>query len=265
MDEFDLDAGTHEFYDDPRFYDHEFQYRRSDVWWYGEQYLDTDGPVLELAIGSGRVAVRAVRDGATVIGLDLSQSMLRRCAERRSKLPRKRQSSLHLVRGDMRNFAFNRRFDLITCPFNAFMHLYTVEDVERCLRCVKRALSPDGVFIVDVLMPDFEFLSRSPFKRYVGPRLKHPVHGSYYTYSEQSAYDPVRQLNQMWFHYDRIEAEAPGPESFVVQLSHRYFYPRELEALMHFNGLQVLQMLGDFKGGPLTGDSESIIALVGHR
>lgn len=265
MNPFDLEAGTTDFYADAVYYDHEFRNRTGDVTWYTEQYKDTEGPVLELAVGSGRIALRAVREGAEVVGIDLALPMLRRAAERRAKLPKARRSKLHLARADMRDFSFGRQFGLITCPFNAFMHLYTREDAERCLAAVKRALAPGGLFIVDVLMPDFEYFLRSPHKRYPGVRFKHPTLGTHYTYSEQSAYDPVSQVNQMWFHYDKADAEAPGPEHFVIQLSHRYYFPREMELLLHHAGFEVLYALGDFEGAPLDADSDSVVWMCGHR
>lgn len=262
--DFDLNAGTTEFYGDPVYYEHEFKNRRADVDWYVEQYLETDGPVLELAVGSGRIALKAVREGATVYGLDLSATMLQHAAARRAKLPKARQPHLQLARVDMRDFAFERRFGLISCPFNAFMHLYTREDAARCLAATKAALAPDGLFVLDVLMPDLDYFQRSPYKRFEGVTFKHPRYGTRYTYSEQSAWDPVRQINQMWFHYDRAE-EGEGPNHYVVQLSHRYWYPQELQMLLHYAGFEVLYALGDFEGGPLEADSDSMLLLCGHR
>lgn len=263
--DFDLHAGTTDFYADPVYYDHEFRNRRADVDWYVEQYLETEGPVLELAIGSGRIALKAVREGATVYGLDLSATMLERAAERRARLPKARRSHLQLARADMRDFAFGRTFGLVSCPFNAFMHLYTRQDAERCLAAARRALAPDGLFIVDVLMPDLDYFQRSPYKRFEGVTFTHPTLGTRYTYSEQSAWDPVSQINQMWFHYDKADADGPGPEHYVVQLSHRYYYPQELQALLHYAGFEVLYALGDFDGGRLTPESDSMVLLCGHR
>ncbi|MCB9527016.1 MAG: class I SAM-dependent methyltransferase [Myxococcales bacterium] len=265
MNLFDLEAGTTDFYVDPVYYDHEFAKRTGDVAFYVDQYKDTEGPVLELAVGSGRIALKAVREGAEVVGIDLAWPMLRRAAERRAKLPKARRDKLHLLRADMRDFRLGRRFGLVTCPFNAFMHMYTREDAERCLAAVKRALAPGGMFIVDVLMPDLEYFMRSPHKRFPGVRFKHPTLGAHYTYSEQSAWDGVSQINQMWFHYDKADPDAPGPEHFVIQLSHRYYFPREMEALLHHAGFEVLYTLGDFEGGALTNDSDSMVWMCGHR
>lgn len=258
-----LEAGTTELYVDTAYYDFEYESRTADVRWYVERYLAAEGPVLELGVGTGRIATRAVRRGATVVGLDMATTMLRRAMVRRQALPKKRRSSLQLVCGDMRRFAFNRRFALVSCPFNAFQHLYGREDVEACLESVRNALAPDGRFVLDVLMPDFEYLNRPAFKKYPGVKFKHPTFGQRYAYAEQSLYESTRQICQMRFYYDRVDAPADvsegdsGPESFHIDLSHRYFFPAELEALLHYNGFEMLHRFGDFQGDRLDSGAES--------
>ncbi len=261
---FDLRAGTEDFYADAVYYDYEFKTRREDVRWYTTHYMSADGPVLELGVGSGRTAITAARGGACIVGVDLSWSMLRQAAARRARLPKAKRDSLKLVRADMRQLALAGRFAMVSCPFNCFQHLYTREDVERCLAVVRDHLEPDGLFLMDVLVPDLEYLTRPPFKRYPGVRFKHPTYGIHYTYSEQSAYDAVRQISQMWFQYDRTE-DGEGPEEVAVQLSHRCFFPAELEALLHYNGFEVLARYGDFEQGELRGDSESQVLVCALR
>ena len=256
---FDLEAGTTQFYVDVDYYDHEFKNRTQDVAWYASKYVQESGPVLEVAVGSGRIALKAVREGAHVVGIDLSKGMIEQAEKHRDSLPDPCRSKLELSVADMRDFDLGRTFDLITCPFNAFMHMYTTEDAERCLRAMRAHLAPGGVMIMDILTPDFEYLSRSPYKRFPGIRFKHPTHGGFYRYSEQSAYDPISQLNQMWLHYEREDPQCDGPESFCIQLSHRYFFPQEMRALLEHNGFRIDALFGDFEDDPLTPDAESMV------
>lgn len=258
---FDLHAGTTSLYLDPQYYDYEYKDRTADVRWYCERYKDADGPVLELGVGSGRIALRAARAGVRVVGLDLSHDMLAQARARRAELPKKAQALLTLVQGDMRRFALDRRFALVSCPFNAFQHMYTREDAEACLARVREHLEPGGLFLLDVLMPDLEYLNRPAFKTFAGVRFKHPRHGCHFTYAEQTAFDMVSQLNQMRFLYERSDPAEVGPPSYSVQLSHRYFFPQELEALLHYNGFQVLGHYGDFELGELRGDVESQVVV----
>ena len=258
---FDLDAGTRGFYEDPVYYDHEFKNRTQDVAWYTDRYVEAGDVCLELAVGSARIAAKAVRRGARIVGVDLSAEMLAQAERRRSTLPLKLRDHLELHQADMRDFDLGRTFSLITCPFNAFQHLYTREDVARCLAMVRRHLAPGGRFIVDVLMPDLEYLSRSALRWYAGSRFRHPRHNAWYTYAERSAYDPVLQLNQMWFRLVRDPGEEWGPEEITFQLSHRVFFPQEMEAHLHAAGLRLVEFHGDFQGAPLGKDAESMVVI----
>ncbi len=264
---FDLIAGTRDFYADPSYYNQEFDSRKADAAWYRELYLQIDGPVLELGVGSGRVALKAVRKGAHVVGIDLSESMLEAAEAGRGRLPIARRPFLELHHGDMRNFELNQKFRLVSCPFNAFQHLYTLEDARRCLREVDRHLEPGGRFVVDVLLPDFEYLMRPAFKRFVGLKLTHPTWQTQYTYSEQSAYDAATQLNQMVFTYDRAgpKGRPDAPDIFTIELSHRCFFPMEMSALLESSGFEILDMFGDFENEPLRNDSESMVFIARRK
>ena len=262
---FNLEAGTTEFYEDPYYYDYEFKDRKEDVRFYTDQYIDVKGWCLELGVGSGRIAAPAVQHGAQVVGLDLHQGMLAVAQERREQLPKGKRKNLRLLQGDMRSFDLGEQFDLISCPFNVLQHMYTNDDLERCLSCIRKHLSSDGIFVFDVLMPNFEYLSRPPFERFPGVLFEHPTWNATYRYSEQSAYDPVKQLNHVWLYYDRVdpqpdaEVNTHAPEHHRIQLSHRYFYPMEIESALNHAGFEILNRMGDFDGGPLGSGSESMI------
>ena len=86
--DFDLEAGTTALYKDPTYYDYEYKDRVADVRWYAERYVEAEGPALELGVGTGRIALRAVREGATVTGVDLSTTMLERIFCRRLRCRR---------------------------------------------------------------------------------------------------------------------------------------------------------------------------------
>src|SRR4029453_19559621 len=74
-----------------------------------------------------------------------------------------------LRHGDMRLARLGRRFDLVTCPFNAFLHLYTRSDVELFLARVRDHLAPGGVFAFDVSMPNPHEMARDPTPATMAP------------------------------------------------------------------------------------------------
>jgi SAM-dependent methyltransferase len=250
-----LAAGTTDHYLDAALYDHEYRRRRDDVRHYGRLAEEIGGPVLDLGCGTGRLLLPLLREGIEVVGVDASEPMLRRCRERLAQAGKHAQ----LHRGDFRRLALGRRFPLVVCAFNTFMHLYERTDVERFLAVVRKHLAPDGVFAFDVMHPDLKWLSRDPEKRWARTRFRHPTTGEPQVYSTSLTYDAALQIAFMRIFYEPAGTRAgrgSRRRELVVHLAHRYFYPRELEALLHYNGFVVERHDGDFAGTPLEPESD---------
>lgn len=252
-----LAAGSSEHYEDAALYDHEYKRRRDDVRWYralAEKELgkpDGKRAILELGCGSGRTLLPLLRDGWRMVGVDASQTMLDRCQARVDRLPDAR-ARVELVRADFRQVALGRRFALVICPFNAFMHLYTRDDVERFLAVVRAHLAPGGLFAFDVLNPDLAWLSRDPTRRWARTRFRHPRTGKITYYSTSLTYDAALQVAFMRIYYE----PASGGRTRMVRLTHRQFFPLELGALLHYNGFTVEAHEGGFDGSALVPESE---------
>ena len=252
-----LAAGTTEHYEDAALYDHEYKRRRDDVRFYRELAASELGApggrraILELGCGSGRTLLPLARDGYHVVGVDAAPRMLERCQERLGRLGQAARR-VELVQGDFRAVALGRRFPLVICPFNAFMHLYSRADVERFLGVVRAHLAPGGLFAFDVLNPDLGWLSRDPRKRWARTRFRHPRTGKLTYYSTSTSYDAALQVAFMRIYYE----PTSGGRTRVVRLAHRQFFPLELEALLHYNGFTVEKHQGGFDGRALVPESE---------
>jgi len=247
-----LAAGSSEHYEDAALYDHEYKRRKDDVRWYqalAKKELKRGQAILELGCGSGRTLLPLARDGWRVTGVDASSTMLDRCRARLAKIP---DADVQLVRADFRKLRLGRRFPLVICPFNAFMHLYTRDDIERFLAVVRAHLAPGGLFAFDVLNPDLAWLSRDPTRRWARTRFRHPRTGKITYYSTSLTYDAALQIAFMRIYY---EPERGGRER-MVRLTHRQFFPLELAALLHYNGFVVEAHEGGFDGGALVPESE---------
>jgi SAM-dependent methyltransferase len=251
-----LAAGSSEHYEDATLYDHEYKRRRDDVRWYrtlAQQELGKPGAgkaILELGCGSGRTLIPLARDGWRVTGVDASQKMLDRCEARLARVAA--AADVQLVRGDFRAIRLGKRFPLVICPFNAFMHLYSREDVERFLAVVHAHLAPNGLFAFDVLNPDLAWLSRDPTRRWARTRFRHPRTGKITYYSTSLTYDAALQIAFMRIYYE----PARGGRERMVRLTHRQFFPLELADLLHYNGFLVEAHEGGFGGGALVPESE---------
>ena len=114
-----------------------------DVAFYVSLAAEAEGPVVELAVGNGRIAVPiAERTGRRVIGLDLSEAMLAGAAERAARAG----VELDLRQGDMRDLRLDEPTDLVICPFRSLLHLPTRADRLRVFERVAAALVPGGRF-----------------------------------------------------------------------------------------------------------------------
>ena len=114
-----------------------------DVPFYVELAREADGPIVELAVGTGRVAIPVAQEtGRRVIGIDRSPAMLEQARERAAAAG----VDLELREGDMRELALEEPAALVYCPFRSLMHLPTWEDRRRVFERVADALRPGGRF-----------------------------------------------------------------------------------------------------------------------
>jgi SAM-dependent methyltransferase len=122
-----------------------------DIAFYVEEALDAGGPIVELGVGTGRIAIPIAAAGVQVIGVDASAGMLAVCAEEAKKAGV--HQLLDLREGDLRNPPVDERVNLVTCPFRAFLHLSTDEARLQALQSARELLRPGGRLIFDVFKP----------------------------------------------------------------------------------------------------------------
>ncbi len=124
-------------------YDDWSAHMTEDVPFYVELARAADGPLVELAVGNGRVAIPVAREtGRKVLGIDTSPSMLEQARAHAAEAG----VELELREGDMRDLALDEPAGLIYCPFRALLHLPTWADRRRTFERVAASLRPDGRF-----------------------------------------------------------------------------------------------------------------------
>jgi SAM-dependent methyltransferase len=121
-----------------------------DIAFYVDLALASGGPVLEIGVGSGRVAVPTALAGVRVVGVDNSPVMLDLARERAAP----HGVSLELVEADMRDLPDLGTFALVTVPFRAFLHLRDDHERLGVLRALHDRLRPGGMLAFDVFHPD---------------------------------------------------------------------------------------------------------------
>ncbi|MFO0665291.1 MAG: class I SAM-dependent methyltransferase [Polyangiaceae bacterium] len=251
----ELEACSQAHYADPAYYRDTYRERDEDVAYYLALALRLKrrgARVLEYGVGNGRIALPIARHGIGVTGVDLSGPMLADFRSTLAKEPGAVRDRVHLIRGDMRRVRLSQTFPLVLCTFNTILHLYTRRDIERFFDHVKAHLAPGGTFVCDLSMPMPEDLTRTFERPMKTPSFAHPSLGRV-KYQERFEYDVTRQILFVSMEFSSKKGDL------VTPLAHRQYFPQEFEALLHYNGFRVARCHGDFSGGPMNRQSETMI------
>ncbi len=132
---------------------------------YGGMYVETDGPVVELGVGNGRILIEAAKQGKHVIGVDCSPGMLALCRSRAEEAGV--VAKLTLIEADFRDFELPEPAALISIPFNSIGHLPALDDKRDALAHIHTQLRPGGRLVFDhfVYDPKLAAQHRSPVFR----------------------------------------------------------------------------------------------------
>ena len=200
--------------------------------------------ILELGCGTGRVALPVARQGARVVGIDRSASMLERAhgRVRRAKL----QSRVKLIRGDIRHLPFpDRAFPLVMAPYGILQSLLDESLLMDTLHDVRRVLSRGGLFGLELVadLPAWEeYANRVTLKSARGPHGK-PIH-----LIESVKQDRRHQITR--FEQEFVEGRGKTATRRKFRLAFRNLTVPQMVERLEKAGLQVAALLGDYQGGP---------------
>jgi len=202
--------------------------------------LAGDGPALEFAVGTGRVALPRARRGVRVHGIDLSEAMV-------SKLRAKDGSgAIDTTIGDIATTRVDGAFSLVYLVFNTIMNLTTQADQVACFRNAARHLAPGGRFVVEVMVPD---LRRLPHGETIRPFTVEPDRWGF------DEYDVVSQglvSHHLW--------DADGVLR-RLSMPFRYVWPSELDLMAELAGMTLEERWSGWDRGPFTDVSDSHVSV----
>ena len=130
-----------------------------DIGFYCEEALASGEPVLELGVGTGRIAIPIAQAGVRVIGVDSSAPMLERCREQARTAGVAELLDLRL--GDLRDPSVAEKVALVISPFRAFLHLLSNEERRLALTRIRGLLRPRGRLVFDVFAPSSDDVSQT--------------------------------------------------------------------------------------------------------
>ena len=215
---------------------------------YVDAYARADGPVVELGIGDGRIAVQAAVQGRAVIGVDLSSAMLELCrhrAEQAGVLDR-----LTLLRADFRTFELDAPAALIALPYHSLGHLLTLEDKRRAVAHVWSQLRPGGQFVFDDFLMTTELMAHM---RRVQLRAEYrTAAGADVLLWVTSLVNETAQSIRLVTWEDELDAQGLLKRRRYRCLSLSWLEPSQARDLLTQAGFAIEACYGDFQGTPFS-------------
>jgi SAM-dependent methyltransferase len=237
------------------FYDEWTAGLTDDVTFYVRRALEVAGPVVELGVGTGRIAIPTAQAGQRVIGVDVSPAMLHEA--RRLAAVAGVSDRIAFAEADMAGFVAEAPVQLATIPFRSFLHIETTEDQLRCLANVRRSLAPGGRLIMNMFVPDPAYIVAQDRRRNLHAEFTDEL-GRRCEIWVTPVYELTTQRLTVGVSVEAYERSRLVEET-TTELRLRMIYRYEMEHLLARSGFEVEALYGDFDERPLTEDSREMI------
>lgn len=208
--------------------------------------LADGGPVLELAVGTGRVALPLAARGLTVEGVEASPEMV---AHLRAKPG---GADLPVTIGDMADVPVAGPYRLVFLVFNTLFNLVSEERQAACFRNVARVLAPGGAFVIETFVPD-----PADFDRDEQVQVREVTEDS--ATIRVHRYDRAAQT----FVRQTVTFDAAGVR--LKPFAMRYAWPEQVDELAERAGLRLTERYADWDRSPFDADSRSHISVYRRR
>lgn len=203
--------------------------------------LAGDGLALELAIGTGRVALPLSQRGVRVTGIELSQPMI---DQLRTKAD---AATIPVIHGDMATALAPGRYTLVYLVYNTISNLLTQAEQVACFRNAARHLSPGGCFVIELWVPEL---------RKLPPGQTAVVFRNEAGYVGLDTYDVLHQ--HVVSHHFRFDEQG---QTRLFRSPHRYIWPAELDLMAALAGFELESRHAGWSGGEFTSESPSHVSV----
>ncbi len=228
-----------------------------DEWYADAAFLETEasiellaelageGSVLELAIGTGRLALPLAKRGIEVHGIDASEAMVAKLREKPGG------DQIPVTMGDFAEVDVDGSYRLVFVAFNTLFALLTQEDQLRCFTNAAAHLSDDGIFLIDVFVPDVTRFDR-------GQRFQTNSVSTTEVNLDASRHDPLAQR------VDSVHVVLTEDGTRLYPVNLRYAFPSELDLMARVAGLELKDRWGGWSREPFTASSVRHVSVYGR-
>ena len=206
-----------------------------DVGFYLDEARRSGGPVVELGVGTGRIAIPIAADGIGVIGVDSSRGMLAVCARRAALAG----VEVDLRVGNLLDPPVRERVPLVICPFRSYLHLCSDDERRRALRAAHALLAPGGRLVFDVFAPAADDIDA--------------------THDRWLEREPGIWERAVWDTETRtLTLSVRGETATETTMSLAWLDPAEWRSLLEETGFEVEACYGWFDRSPFAGGEDTV-------
>jgi SAM-dependent methyltransferase len=222
-------------------FDHARVADRGDIEFYVDRARTSDGPVLEMGCGTGRVHLPLLAAGVDADGFDLSPArlaVLQDAATAAGLEP-------SVWQADMRSFAADRAYDLVVCPFNTFQLLRTLEAQRAALASAYDVLKPGGRLVFDVFVPSFDLVCET-YGEWQSETVRFEGEGCEFRHRARIADEVAQEVR-----VEHRARDADGEVLFEREFGLTLLPPRQVQLLAEVSPFDDWRVTGDFSDEPL--------------
>ena len=194
--------------------------------------------VLELACGTGRLAHVFLNEGAKYTGLEIKYDFVRAAEKKLSDFG----DLVSIVKGDMRSFSFDKKFDFIFIGFNSFLHLLTDKDAMDFFCSVQNHMHENSRFVIDIYIPDPLFLYRPEEVRFPVLEYTNSKTDEHVYIEESNVYDSETEVNELIWYFSTESKKHFDERRFSM----RMYFPSKMNQLLTDAGFKILHQWGDY-------------------
>jgi len=198
------------------------------------------GPALELAIGTGRVALPLSERGVRVAGIEMSEPMVRELRKKPGS------DGISVSMGNMADTRAPGEFSVVYLVYNTITNLLSQDEQVECFRNAAGHLEPGGRFVIEVGVPD---LQRLPPGETARPFHIGGDHVGFDTYD-------LADQQMVSHHYRIVDGRAD-----TFRSPHRFVWPSELDLMAKLADMELRERWADWNETPFTADSRSHVSV----
>jgi SAM-dependent methyltransferase len=214
----------------------------------------TGKKILEIGIGTGRIAVPLSKYGYKITGIERSPDMLRILQQ---KVKQKHINNIKPLKADMRNFDLKEKFDFAFIPFHLFHEAIARRDQERTLHCVREHLKRKGKLGIDLFHFRYDQLEHADLLRWEKVFDDPGTGEQWYRFVSNR----VDQERQIIYHLIRYEYTGTPVKVLYCEVGFHYYTPFEILNLLEKCGFVCLDIYGDYQRGKFTNRSHKMIII----